>query len=321
MGKDGGGNSHQRAMARAAGKIVPTKQSMPDIKKKDNLPRVVELASFAFAAVGGIGVMPFYFWIGALMCELGLLVLLATVWFYDKGWIRGIFTTIAVSALVFMNLDIVFRDASLDFFANSSSDYAAVVGDVPWQPEFTYLRVTLDNDTDFDFTDMDFTLEPNVPIMAISQISAVPGVAFHGDGTKEVVTIGSPKWKEQTISLHQPTIYSTDPDGKRTELPARQLEASQYRIVCDKLSKHSSLDLAIAVARIDRARSSQAIVYWVNEDPKRDHPELTSAFIPTGSSYPVVYIKERPSQVRIVGEYTAHFRPRTFNVSVYVTPQ
>jgi hypothetical protein len=296
---------------------------MPDIKRKDNLPRVVELASFVFAVVGGIGLMPFYFWIGAAMCEFGLLVLLAAVFFYDKGWIRGIFTPIALSAFVFLNWDIVCRDTPVHFFAYASlsSDYAAAIGDVPWQPEFTYLRVSLENDTDFDFTDIDFTLEPDVPIMSISQVSAVPGVVLHGDTTKEAVPIGDPKLNEKTAYIYHPSIARVNPDGTKTELTTRLLEAPQYRIVCDKLSKHSSLDLAIAVARIDRARSSQEIVYYKSEEPTPGHPELMGAVIPIGSPRPVFYIKERPSQVRIGGEYTAHLKPRKFYTSVDVMPQ
>jgi len=34
----------------------------------------------------------------------------------------------------------------------------------------------------------------------------------------------------------------------------------------------------------------------------------------------VFYIKEMPSRVRIAGDFTAHFKPRTFITSVEVTP-
>jgi hypothetical protein len=118
----------------------------------------------------------------------------------------------------------------------SDGDYpdGTNLGNIAWSTRFSDLRVVVTNQTDFDYRDVDLTLQPDVPIAAIGQISNLPDVSFSpvADSTVSVSLIDGVTKKQRAIPL---VLVASD---------------GGYRVRCGLLPHKRKLEVVIAVAEI-----------------------------------------------------------------------
>jgi hypothetical protein len=120
--------------------------------------------------------------------------------------------------------------------ATSVAEYppGTVIGQIPWSPRFTDLRVSIFNNSLTDWHDIDLTLRPDVSVAAIGQITNVPDVSFSvaADQTmRQELVIGS--------------------SGKRVVNPLVLIASTGgYRVQCKKLARQGRIEIVMAIAEI-----------------------------------------------------------------------
>jgi hypothetical protein len=108
------------------------------------------------------------------------------------------------------------------------------LGNIAWSTRFSDLRVVVINETDFDYRDVDLTLQSDVPIAAIGQISSLPDVSFSpvADPTFSISLIDGATNKQRVIPL---ILVASD---------------SGYRVRCGLLPHNRKLEIVIAAGEI-----------------------------------------------------------------------
>jgi hypothetical protein len=321
MAKGRGGNAHQRAIARATHpKPTMVSPSFPMSQNpKANRSRTVKAQPMRVAeALGlvitvlGLGLMFLNFWSGILVLDIfGLM--LAALLICARGLIRA-FLLLLVPALAFINW-YLFRPAEPHVFVDIlpydrySPDTAP--SGAPWRPDVTYVNVSIINDTEFDFADVDLilTFDDGLSIVSLDQLSNVAGVAFHGDATKEVVTF-------KGVKTDQPSMTAKAPDGHLYDIPLKQLGTPQYRVTCPKLFNNSSRDMIVAVAKFDLTKSSDhERVMHITRFDDQGAEEGTLWFGPIADApTQFVYDRVNPAYMLLTGSYVAHFKPVHLNI-------
>jgi hypothetical protein len=291
---------------------MPNKENLPHragTKEKPPVLRWAETGGFASIGFGGVGLMTVNFSLSVSLVYFGLITLLISLYFEHFGsyrWTKWILAGCVLVVGVYFSSVVTFRRAPIDVTANTISSkfpLGTVIGGIEWQPEFAYLRVSINNETDLDFENVDLVLEADVSIVAIGKISDSPEVTFHGDITKETVDIGG-------VFVRSPSIQLNFPDGHNVDVPARQLSAPRYRVQCQKIPKNTSVDLVLALAEVDEAHTPDSDhIAVLNPDGRTTQRRFV--YGRGDKEATVAYVSKMPSSITISGTYTALFKPRT----------
>jgi hypothetical protein len=193
-----------------------------------------------------------------------------------------------------------------------SGDYPSgtVIADIKWIPEFTELRVALVNPTDMDYERVDLFLDPDESIAKIGQASAVAGVSFIGDVTKEESDIGG-------VYAMFPEIQAKDQSGRVINIPVVQILAPRYRVKCQTIAKKSSVQLTLAIAKL---RNDPDVHTFSIAPAKYDGDTSLSPtiFVSRDDASRVTFERIRPTKIRIQGTYTAASRERSIDETVMI---
>lgn len=208
-------------------------------KKADYRPRVrdqiiVGLGFFAeYKAVrGGSAVLA---WLSAALFSLAFCD-------YISGVIRSRFRreaqVLGTVILLTLTFFLVSHPKTLNWSAwSNNGDYlpGTVIGGIKWRPDFSELRMVIENPTSEDYTDLDITITPDIAIAEAGQVSSLPGVSFLNGAE------GS-------------DFYGSGKDPK-TGKPFQQRFAgpisSSNRVLCSKLPHNAVLHMVFATTTLD----------------------------------------------------------------------
>lgn len=246
------------------------------------------------------------YWVGVVLTYLGFLICIYEVisdprmvkhshwvWLFAMGTIFAAITTFSIMVpLARAPFEV------LAYIRPGEYPPKTIIGGIEWIPEFTDLRVALSNPTtDTDYEDIDITIEPDEPIVKISQISSVSGVSFIGDVTKEIVEV-------EGVLVTRPDLTKTNPDGSVTNVPIVQIFTPKYRVRCQTIPKLSSIELVLAISRPAGHKKDarfKEIIYVPIENYSRGNFERT-----------------RPTKIRIIGTYKATYRQRKIDETIAI---
>jgi hypothetical protein len=298
----------RRDMERVGLPIIK-KASQPTEPQKHPAIRWAEVAGIGSIGIGGAGIVTISFWWGVGFVYAGIAALLLSLWL-ERFWFKWVGIAILLTLGTIFSCGVTFRNAPLvsDAMVESSNyEPGVTVSGITWDPNYTYLRVNLNNDTDLDFDGLDLTLEPDVPIAQIHLLNEIPNLTLHGDVTKETANLPGALVESQSFS-------ASGPDGKMMDIPMRQIAAPTWRIQCPKLSPHTSIELAIAVADVDPNTHAQGSFTFGSEGIQR--PKRIDT-VPIGA--PVFYRKKSPTSIKVSGSYVAFFKARKIDQTVRVS--
>lgn len=283
--------------------------------------RWIEVLSALFAAFGGLGVMFINFCLAMSLMD-GFGVVLIVLLLFERGWVRAF--VVPATGILGLITWMLLQPAPITLFAVTQFDGEYGPGTspagAPWRPDVTYVRVGILNDTNFDLTDADLTLSSDRSIVSLAQLSTLPDVVFHGDATKEEVNIG-------TIHVYDPSL-SIQLNGHIVSIPLQQLATPQYRIICPRITKHSSADFIVAIATfdLDKSKVDKNLVIHSQELENGAHVKMPPNIIlweGPASSPPTdfAYDKIAPQYITVHGTYTAHFKPFDINMRQSLSSQ
>jgi len=209
---------------------------------------------------------PITFWLGVICLYLFLAwvaVLVAyELWRRREGraWkIAGIMTT-AVVALLFTGF--VFRPSPLPIEIKFIGiGFSGNAGGIEWQPDFGQVRLEITNPTNRDYDNFTAVFEPGVEIMAITSTSLGLDVHLERLKTKsdikldkiltdKGITMNGMTW-DGTIATGLTTVdHKTGQKGVFPLAPMGNGPSTSYRIRCDKLTRGSTLEAIVAIARL-----------------------------------------------------------------------
>lgn len=217
--------------------------------------------------------LTYSFWFGAFLFYFGMALLLAGLAHLFKRMLPRIIGVLAIALITAVLTSIVFRPAPLSekvYLAGSGYSGGQVAAGITWGSGEGDLRVTLTNPTGRDYSGLDLTLQVGqdnqreLPqIMAISQLSSVPGVSFTSQPFPmnhvhlsildlrqamklKGIGIGS---GQQGISPRY--LYGTNPRGIPLKVPtisSPEEPSPSFRIQVSKLPEHTTLKIIAAVA-------------------------------------------------------------------------
>jgi hypothetical protein len=101
-----------------------------------------------------------------------------------------------------------------------------VIGGIKWQDSYLDTRINIQNPNDFDLDRFDVTIEIDLLIGAVGQISDFPGVSF--------------------FSGPKADLRFQDEEGRLTPVETSSMLTHQYRVHADHLLKKSTLQLVLA---------------------------------------------------------------------------
>lgn len=110
-----------------------------------------------------------------------------------------------------------------------------VLGEIPWSPRFTDLRVSIINSGSVDWTDLDVTFRPDQPIVAIGQTTAVPDVFVSASASTD-------------MTLRMEYVLA---NGQRTAVPLVLIASSgDWKMQCKKLPRRQRIEVIFASASL-----------------------------------------------------------------------
>lgn len=280
-------------------------------EEKASLFSWLRTAGIAAILLGGFGVFlePHYFWIAALLLHLGLGLLIIDLWKQrDLQIISKVLASLfCLAILVSFNAFITFPGVPL---AADGVLYTAQypsntkLGNIQWSSRYSELRVFLKNPTEYDYENINVIVQPDKPVVAVTQITPVEGVSEEAN---------APSNHMEKIQL---------PSGGSTVIPLILVATnSGYRIRCSKLSPKQHIELLFAIADVDmEATPTTAAVDDINYILQVTMSDRTSNWFGHGI-YDELYQTTRPvvKEVSIQGEFIAAHRNRT--VSQKIVPQ
>ncbi len=187
-----------------------------------------------------IAMGPATFIAGAWIAAAGIVWLLLDWSFFSTGLsltirILGALVTIAIAAVLGW---VVFRPAPLTIssilMSEKFADGVEIAG-IKWKKEYSGFRTVLRNDSNFQYTNIEFMIRIDVLIAGIgfntkfSQCDAEP-------------TLGP-------IEISGASISFPDKSGNMTATPLNFPLSNMYKIVCDKLLPHDPMEIVIATRR------------------------------------------------------------------------
>lgn len=186
-------------------------------------------------------IWPWAYWPGVGGIYVGLAAIAYHTWSDESFQALAMGTQIAVG-VIFMCLIYIW---SANIFAKAPILLGAIsdpgnyrpgtnVGGINWQAQYSDLRITLTNPIGYDYRDVDLSIYTDKHAQ-ISQITEIPSVSFFPQNTVPFVKL------------------SDDPKGDFPITPQRgMMQSSQiYRVLIDKLPKHSSVQLVLAIVNLN----------------------------------------------------------------------
>jgi hypothetical protein len=187
--------------------------------------------------LGFIGVFPFpqlYWWcIGAFY--LGLILL--TIEAFLENWMlifRLIVSSVWLAIGLIFTLGFVAVKAPVSVAVwESAAKYppGTVLGDIQWSDNFYELRVSLENESVYDYEDLSVILKPDKLVAKIGQISGPSRATF--EDPQELT--------ENLVDIELPSLLQ-----KANPLVLIALDTG-YRVRCDRLPSQSRIELIMAL--------------------------------------------------------------------------
>jgi len=310
----GGGNSHQRAVRKAANSragVAVSEDKLLAVKSENKKhPLLAWSKGIGLAAIllGGFGVIPVFYWPGVALCYMGFVILALDPYFDPDLKQRrisqaAVLTFICALAAIF-TFGFVFAPSKLEVGAESyASNYpaGAKVAGIKWSSKYTELRVAIANPSNRDYENLDLVLRPDQPVVEISQLDDSQKVSFEEVQHASVHYITN---NEQSLA---PRVVIASTDG--------------YRVRCDRLRAHSRVNIVMAVASI-AADSGGA---FDNNGDVRPDATLEMSFEDGGKIWfndaiNDKYFEKRPTvnTLGVNGQYQANMRSRTISRNVPV---
>jgi hypothetical protein len=190
---------------------------------------------------------------------------------------------------------------------NPDADYPAdtVIAGIKWSQKFADLRVTISNDSEYDYMDLNLVLKPKEPVLEAAQVSAVPDVS---------ITRENPVQSFEVQELDNAA-------RKRWELPAVWFASTGgFRIRCAKLPAHSNIEIVMALVDFNEARMKQAgdanyvAGPWKIGDDR--YWWRLKDFIPTEDFFNA---RPLPDSVRAIGQFVAFHRRKHTTQTISVS--
>jgi hypothetical protein len=248
-----------------------------------------------------------YFWLAVSAIYIGFAVLMADAFLepaLDRRWKIPAVIAIILGAATF-TYKVVMPDAPLGFLASTMSENIPAGSEmfgITWRPEFASVMLRIANPTDNDYDNLNVVILPSDPIAHITQISAIPNCFFQDKNSYNI-----------TMTVTSPT------DNYTRRLPAILLATdSGYRLVCQKLAAHSTIEISIALANIkteaiERSETQSDFVL----DSKLVGDNTTHYWV--GLREGDVYArKPQPSMVALRGTYRSSLREWKINENIKI---
>jgi hypothetical protein len=248
--------------------------------------------SMASICCGALGLLTVHFWwaVGFFYC--GILLIGVDVflepWFRCHTISRSFALVIILVILFSFSVGVTFSNDPLLLNA-TQNDIAYVVGSIiggiSWQPEYADVRLLISNSSSRDFEHLEIRVSADGQIENVAQISALPGVSI---SPVNFVKLG--------ISSNSERVVGTPPQSRNYV----------YRISCDRLPSHATLEFVAAITQ----KSLKLHI-----DPQH-HPTAEEAFRVFDSPK---MIRPHPKELAIEGQYYGPLRLRRFKRILEIT--
>lgn len=210
--------------------------------------RVLGSSSLVFGAAGLMTETSFT--ASAICIVVGLLVLCADPWVEPslkrtRKFVRAIPTIMFTAVLYAFLRYIVFLPSPLAITAkdyNGTYQLPHKIPDIPgligidWNDKYSDLRVVFANDSDYDYTNLDFVVGVNLFIAAAKPASNMPGVVVYN------TSAGPDNVQLSRNGPNGDLTYDPDTDS--------QFLSGGIRVICDRLRRNTALEIAIAVVNV-----------------------------------------------------------------------
>jgi hypothetical protein len=212
--------------------------------REDKLPKLIVALRTTGAAslLLGLGVvfLAGWFWVGVAFIYSTFLLIGFDLWNEPKlqheKLLRIVFIGLLFLGAAAFSSAFVFVAAPLDvsgLVTDGEYPLGSVISGIPWRPEFTELIIDIVNPTDRAYEDLNIVIRPTEPVVAVEQITTVPGVSFED--------------KNGFISH----VLDIPPYGTSKVVPLDLLATDAgYRMRCSHLPAHSALKVEMALADI-----------------------------------------------------------------------
>jgi hypothetical protein len=199
-------------------------------------------------------VWPALYWPGVLLVYVGLIAFAydgATGKWSRNKWLRLLPVVCALAAIWYWSRNFVMVEAALNpdaYPTLGKYDPGTNVGGIPWADHYEDLRLTLANRSDYDFHDVDLSLNSDLWVVGAGQMDNVcPSIQFFQD-TKEKTQIRG-MW-----------LNTTDPStGKAGTIPLpRPIDLTAptgLRLICDKFPRHSEIKLVVVLVAFNHSNN------------------------------------------------------------------
>jgi hypothetical protein len=212
-------------------------------KIRGKLPTVIKyfrtaaVSSFLFGAATLL--LGYHYWWGVSSLYAFFLVAALDVWFgpdLRKLWMRLTGTCLVLLLVGFFILGIVVVPAPLHVAANVNLENygtGAQIAGKKWQPEWVDLRVHILNPTDYEYSNLDLPITPDLYLVDVWQKTAIPNVSF---------------LETTQFDIRQTPI---NPAGPTQESAQRNITRGvPIRVWCPLLPKHPELEIIMAIENL-----------------------------------------------------------------------
>lgn len=267
-------------------------------KKRDKslpLGRYLESIGGSLTVAGFFTTFPAkLYWVGVGLFFGGMLfVALGVLWEdWKLGW--RLLVCLFWSALtVLVAVAVVFVPAPLSIAANSGwgayADKSDVYG-ISWERGMSELRVTLLNQTDNNYDDLDFNMVPDVETRKVVQVTSVPNVTLMvgGDTGASGEIISDSHLLVNGVEQPQPTYSSRD----------------GFRLLCSRFPKHSKMELIVALVNPVQIPGSSS-------------PNKVTSVLRSGDPEDFAGPKKVATKMSIRGDYFVMNHPHKIDIREY----
>lgn len=141
------------------------------------------------------------------------------------------------------------------------------LGGIGWDGDLRDLRLSIENPTDGDVSDLDFVIRPDFPnvyITQIGEVSNVPAVSFVSTELyARQGPNGEPLVKFDSTTGHTPQDgWRFQPASNERQSAPLRVIPNHYRFRCEKLPYRSTLELSLAIASKDLSNGTVSKV-WI----------------------------------------------------------
>jgi hypothetical protein len=232
----------RRARERRDGVVRGTTSATPPAIEKSSI-RAWHIAvgiPMGFVAFGlGLTAIagPAFFLLGITFAYAGIAWLLFDWWFFSKDLalrtrLIGTTGTLVIGLAISW---VAFRPAPLDTsFSRIIENYSegTDIGGIKWKSKYAGFRLFLRNDSEFQYTNINFQIRTDVLIAGIGFITKFSQCAA--------------KANIPGLSIGGVSIGLSDKQGKTSYTPMELTEGDIFKVICDKLLPHDPLEIIVA---------------------------------------------------------------------------